>query len=195
MHVDPAHDVFSDAAEFTVLNHAQKLGLRARRQLPNLIKKQHAAMRFLDQTNSVSNGPGEGAARVPEELGLEQLVGQGRAIHRTEVTRPPRSLAMQGPSNQLLADARLAPDQALVEHSGWWSICPPVSPVPGRNGGPGEAVRSFQGNNLRENANVRILRAFSARVVGWRSPRAGDGSDSARIGVERRDHGGGRRLD
>ena len=54
---------------------------------------------------------GEGAARVPEQLGLEQLVAERRAIDRAEAARVARRQAMHGAGDQLLPAPALTFDQ------------------------------------------------------------------------------------
>ena len=46
--VDAARDVLADAAQLPFLNDAQQLGLRARRQLADLVEEQRAAVRLLE---------------------------------------------------------------------------------------------------------------------------------------------------
>ena len=43
-HVDAAGVALADAPHLAVLDHAQQLGLRARRQLPHLVEEQRAAV-------------------------------------------------------------------------------------------------------------------------------------------------------
>ncbi len=54
---------------------------------------------------------GEGAAFVTEQLALEQLFGNRRAIDRDETRTLAPALRMQGTRHQLLAGAALAEDE------------------------------------------------------------------------------------
>ena len=48
-HVDAPRQVLADPAHFALLQHAQQLGLGARRQLADLVEEQRAAVRLLEQ--------------------------------------------------------------------------------------------------------------------------------------------------
>ena len=54
---------------------------------------------------------GEGALLVPEDLALEQRLGNRRAVHRHERERRARTQLVDGLRDELLAGARLAPDE------------------------------------------------------------------------------------
>src|ERR1700691_1010033 len=56
-------------------------------------------------------GAGEGAALMAEHLGLQQLVGNRRAIDRHESAPAPRRQGMDRPRDDFLAGAALARDQ------------------------------------------------------------------------------------
>ena len=74
--VDAARQVLADAPDLAVLQHAQQLGLRARRTAPRL-RRGTACRRRLPRTAPARSpiGAGERAAGVAEELRFEQLVG------------------------------------------------------------------------------------------------------------------------
>ena len=109
--IDAAREVLADAAHLAVLDDAQQLRLPARRQLADFVEEQRAAVGFLEQPGAFGERAGEGAARVAEELGLEELVGQRGAVDRAEPAMTPRPMLMQRPRDQLLAAAALAFDQ------------------------------------------------------------------------------------
>ena len=79
-HVHGARRVLAHAPHLALLQHAQQLGLRARRQLGHLVEEQRAAVGVLEQPGARADGAGEGAARVTEQLGLDQVVGQRGAV-------------------------------------------------------------------------------------------------------------------
>ena len=109
-HVDAPRRVLAEAAQLPFLQHAQQLGLAARRQLGDLVEEERAAVRFLEQPAPLDGRAGEGAAGVPEELGVDQLVGQCGAVERDK--RPAAGAdRVDGPGHQLLADAALAFDE------------------------------------------------------------------------------------
>jgi len=62
----------ADALELAVLEHAQKLRLQFKRQLPDLVQKQRAFLGVLEITGFVGRGAGERALGVAEQCGLDQ---------------------------------------------------------------------------------------------------------------------------
>ena len=56
-HVDASRDILADAAQLAVLDHAQHLGLRARRQLADFVEEQRAAVRFLEHARRARPRP------------------------------------------------------------------------------------------------------------------------------------------
>src|SRR5881397_2197490 len=94
-----------------LLDDAQHFGLGARGQLADLVEKQRPRVRVLEDARSIADGAGERAARVPEQLGLHQIVGQRRAVQRAEWLVTPRSTAMNRAGDELLAASALAVDE------------------------------------------------------------------------------------
>ena len=76
--------VLAEPPNLALLQHAQQLGLRPRRELADLVEEQGAAVRLLEQPGTRPNRAGERAARVAEQLGLDELVGEGGAVDRGE---------------------------------------------------------------------------------------------------------------
>ena len=85
--VDAARQVLADPPDLAVLEHAQQLGLGARRQLADLVEEQRAAVRLLEQPGALGDRAGERAAGVAEQLRLDQLVGERRAVEGAEPAR------------------------------------------------------------------------------------------------------------
>ena len=56
-------------------------------------------------------GAGEGTALVAEELGLEELEGEGGAVDLDEGALAAGGAVVDGAGDELLADAGLAPDE------------------------------------------------------------------------------------
>ena len=110
-HVHAPGQVLADAAQLAFLNHAQHLGLGARRQLADLVEEQRAAVRFFEHARPLGNGAGERAARVAEKLGFDEIVGQRRAVQRAERAIAPRTAAMHRARDQFFAAAALAFDE------------------------------------------------------------------------------------
>src|SRR5581483_8995453 len=87
----------------------------------DFVEEQRAAARQLDLPDAVVDRAGEGAALVAEELGLEQRIGERRAVDRDEAPALPLPLEVDRARGELLAGARLAVDQhgrvVLREHA------------------------------------------------------------------------------
>ena len=60
-HVDPPRKVLADAPHFALLQHAQQLGLRARRQLADFVEEERAAVGLLEQAGALADGARERA--------------------------------------------------------------------------------------------------------------------------------------
>ena len=93
---DPLDDAF--------LEEAQQLDLERQRDVAHLIEEQRPALRQFDLADVRLDRAGERAALVAEQLGLEQVLGDGGAIDRDELALAP-ALLVHGPGEQLLAGA------------------------------------------------------------------------------------------
>ncbi len=82
-----------------------------RRHIADLVQKDRAAGALLELADAAAVGSGEGALLVPEQLALQQRLGNGRAVDRQEAPGCPRAVLIDGPRDQLLAGAALAADQ------------------------------------------------------------------------------------
>ena len=109
--------VRSDAPDDAVLQHAQELNLHRRRGLADLVEEDRAAVGLVEQTALLADGPGERAALVPEELGLEQRLRHRPAVDSDELAAPPR-VVVDRPGDQLFPGARLAGDQHRRRRAG-----------------------------------------------------------------------------
>ena len=105
-YVNATRRVLADAANLMLLEHAQQLGLCARRELADLIEEQCAAGRFLEQSRARADGPGERAPRVTEQFRFHQLIGERRAVHRQKPPIASRAEPVQRASNELLCRYR-----------------------------------------------------------------------------------------
>ena len=83
-HVDVQRLRAADALEPPLLERAQNLGLQRERQVADFVEEQRAVMRELELAGLARHGAGKGALLVAEELGLEQVVGNRRAVDRDE---------------------------------------------------------------------------------------------------------------
>ena len=93
------------------LQHAQELGLGIQGHVADLIEEEGAMVGQLDEARLVTIGAGEGAASVPEELALEEVLRDGRAVDGLEAPLAPRE-AVERAGHDLLAGARLAEHHA-----------------------------------------------------------------------------------
>src|SRR6185295_7200234 len=88
-HVDGNRTAAADALDLPLLEHAQERHLRLGGELPDLIQKNRAAIGGLESTHSPLERSGERAPFVTEQLGREERLRYGRAVHRDE--RPARA--------------------------------------------------------------------------------------------------------
>ena len=104
----------AEPLELAVLEHPQQLGLRRLVQVAHLVEEDAAAIGQLELAAPQRGGAGERAFLVAEELALDQLGRDRRAVDLDERPRGERALAMDVRSEQFLARARLAGQ----EHAG-----------------------------------------------------------------------------
>jgi hypothetical protein len=74
-------------------------------------KKEGSAVGFAEGALALGVGTGEGALDVTEELALEQIRRDCRAVERHERAVAARADAMDGPCNDFLAGAGFAGDE------------------------------------------------------------------------------------
>src|SRR2546422_4461749 len=101
----------SDPADLLVLQYTQQLGLQAERQVADLVEEQRAAVRHLEQPGLGGMGVRKGAALVTEQLGLDEVLGECRAVHRDERGTATRAALVDRPCQEFLPGPRLADDQ------------------------------------------------------------------------------------
>src|SRR4029079_19256554 len=80
----------ADAAELTLLEHAQELHLELDRHVADLVQEEGAAGGGLEAAGAALGRAGERAALVAEELALEQVARDGGAVERDERPAPTR---------------------------------------------------------------------------------------------------------
>jgi hypothetical protein len=101
----------ADALELPLLQDAQQLHLQRHAHRPDFIEEERAPMRLFDLPLSGPDGARERAARVAEELRLEEVFGNGAAVDRHEPVRASWTGVMDGAAHDLFPAARLAGDQ------------------------------------------------------------------------------------
>src|SRR4051812_34604115 len=98
-------------ANFTVLEHAEQLGLQPGRKLGDLVQEQGAAVNQLEQPGLIRRGAVEGTLTVPEQLGFEQSLGDGGAVDGGKIPIAAGAHPVDGPGNHFLAAPALAGDE------------------------------------------------------------------------------------
>src|SRR5207247_844915 len=88
---------------------AEHLGLRLRAHVADFVEEDGAAIGLLELADLLLGGARERSLLVPEQLGLDQLLGDGGAVHLHEPLAAAQAVAMDGPRDELLADAALSP--------------------------------------------------------------------------------------
>ena len=74
----------ADALEALLFERAQDLRLQRERQVANLVEEQRAAVRDLELAQLARGGAGERPLLVAEQLGLEQVLRNRRAVDGDE---------------------------------------------------------------------------------------------------------------
>ena len=93
-----------------LLEGAQQLALHRLGKLAHLVEEEGPAVRRLEEPLLRLHGPGEGAANVPEQLALDQRLGDGGAVDRDEGELLPGAAGVEGGGHQLLPRSALAQD-------------------------------------------------------------------------------------
>src|SRR5205814_839634 len=83
--VGTARIVAADRLVLPFLQDAQELHLQGGRDIADLVEKNGAAVRLLEETGLVGYGAGERAFHVAEQLRLQQVLRKRAAVHRDEL--------------------------------------------------------------------------------------------------------------
>ena len=83
-HVDRDRLHAADAHELALLEHAQQLDLRRRRNLADLVEEERSRIGELEASEPPLGRAGERALLVAEQLALEQRLGQRADVHGDE---------------------------------------------------------------------------------------------------------------
>ena len=110
-HVDLDRPRAAEPLELVLLQDAQDLGLRVGAHVADFVEEQRAAVGLLEAADALLVGAGERALLVTEQLGLEQVLLQRRAVHLDEVARRAMRVVVDRAGDELLAGAGLAADQ------------------------------------------------------------------------------------
>ena len=148
--------------EGALLEDAQELALRGRRELADLVEKDRAGIAELELAQPAARGAGERSALVAEELALEKRLGNGGAVDGDERAAAPGRERVDRPGEELLARAALA----LEQHGG----------VRGRDAlglGPHRPDGGRFSDDRRHRARLRV--GEEQRLAGLRPPLDGPG--------------------
>src|SRR5262245_7085977 len=110
-HVHPERVLAADALEGLRAERAQGLGLRIEAHVADLVEEERAAVGQLELAAAPRQSARERTLLVTEQLGLDQLLGDGGAVDLDEGALAARGLHVDRPRYQLLAAAVLAVDQ------------------------------------------------------------------------------------
>jgi hypothetical protein len=100
--VDLAGLGVADAGERALLEHAQHLDLERGRHVADLVEEERAVVGDLEQAGLVGDRAGERAAPVAEQLGVEQVVVERRAVRDDELAIAPRRGLVDRAGDELL---------------------------------------------------------------------------------------------
>ena len=103
--------VAADPLERAIFDDAQELLLDRERGGGDLVEEQRAAVGELEAGQAAPLGAGVGAGLVAEQLAVEELLGQGRAVELDERALPAGRQVGQPVGDDLLAGAALAENQ------------------------------------------------------------------------------------
>src|SRR6266478_5202255 len=103
--------VGADGPHAARLERPQELRLEGERQVADLVEEERTPVRLHEEPPARRVRVGEGAARVPEELALEQRLRERDAVDGDEGTGLPPSPLVEGARDELLSGPRLAGDQ------------------------------------------------------------------------------------
>src|SRR5262249_3170173 len=93
------------------LKEAEELALDVERQVTDLVEEQRAASGELDTSWNASVGSRERTPLVAEELALDELDRQGRAVHRDERSRLPPGVDVNRAREESFARAGLSTEK------------------------------------------------------------------------------------
>ena len=95
------------------LEEPEKVRLHLQAHFGDLVEEDRPAMRRLEAAHAVAIGASEAAARVAEELGFEETVGDRRAVDSDEGPRGTRRVGVDVLRDDIFPDAALAGDEDL----------------------------------------------------------------------------------
>ena len=110
-YIDRNAPVGPDAADLAFLEGPEKLDLKQRSSLGDLVKEDRAPVRFFPKPGAFTVGAGKRALRMPKELRLDQLDRDRTAVYRHERRVRTRASLVNGPGDHLFSSTRCSADQ------------------------------------------------------------------------------------
>jgi hypothetical protein len=110
-HVDRDGMTAADPFDFPLLQHAQQRDLRLGGQVADFIEEHGAAVGGLEPSQASLQCAREGALFVTEELGRNEGLWYGRAVHPDERLRSPSRPLVNSARDELLAGTGFAKDE------------------------------------------------------------------------------------
>ena len=111
-HVDMLRPV-ADGLDFAVLEKPQQCRLHPEAHFPDFVEEQRAAVRHLNPAETVPIGASEAAARMAEELRLEERLRKTRAVHGDVGPTAPVRTVVRLPGKDVFPDPAFAGNQNL----------------------------------------------------------------------------------
>ena len=110
-HVDLHQLGPADPRELLLLEHAKHLGLGIKAHVADLVQKKRSSIGLLELPALHGGGPSERPLFVPEQLALDQRLGNRGAVDGDEGPLGPRAAQMHGSCNQFLTRPVLPSDE------------------------------------------------------------------------------------
>src|SRR5690242_9332803 len=114
---DLPRNILADDLHLARLESAEEHRLNLDRQLTDLVEEERALVGGLKGALARRRRSGERAAGVAEQRARDELARDGPAVHRNERAAPDERPLVDGPGDELLADAGLALDEDGDERS------------------------------------------------------------------------------
>src|ERR1700690_1639913 len=107
-HINSAGQMVANAAEFAILEDAQKFYLQCQRQFANLVQKEGPLISLFDEPLFIRYRPTECAPYISEQLGFEESLRYGATVDCDEFLSRPHAVAMDGVCDEFFSTAAFA---------------------------------------------------------------------------------------
>jgi hypothetical protein len=175
-HVDRHLARRADGPHAPLLDRAQQLRLGLGAHLRDLVEVERASLGRAEQTEILRDRPAERAPLVAEELALDEIARQRRAVQRDERRLRLRPAFVDGSRHELLAGAALADDENRAARGGG-GLDPLV-----------ESVHHGRGADEPMEAPSRLGRQTRGLLLEIADPRGGERRPRAEVRFRERDH-------